>query len=132
MNPVAFITPKRKPSGPATAADDFFARFAIANCWVNTSVPPALRRVNPSEKIQNLDHQRMRYDSIALSLAVLPMLIYYLTFITAPMALFVAIRYWNAPPSLVGQNRVRYIAAILVALPVDGGLDCADLLPHPS
>ena len=81
-----------------------------------TFCPACLEAGKSKRKIQNLDNQRTRYDSIALSLTILPMLIYYLTFITAPMALFVAIRYWNAPPSLVGQNRARSIAAIVLAL----------------
>jgi hypothetical protein len=78
--------------------------------------PACLETGKSKRKIQNLENQRTRYDSIALSLAVLPMLIFYFTIITAPMALFVAIRYWRAPASLVGQNRTRYLVAILVAL----------------
>ena len=36
-----------------------------------------------------------------------------ITLITAPMALFLAIRYWNAPRSLIHRTKVRFIFAIL-------------------
>jgi hypothetical protein len=58
------------------------------------------------------------YDSIALALAVLPIVtivFWFLTIITAPMALFVAIRYWNAPRSLVHRTKVRYVLAMILA-----------------
>lgn len=32
------------------------------------------------------------------------------------MALFVAIRYWNAPRSLVRRTRIRFVAAIVLAV----------------
>jgi hypothetical protein len=66
-------------------------------------------------KIKNLENRRTLYDSVALSLAVLPLLIFYFTIITAPMALYVAIRYWNAPRSIVHRTRIRYVFAILFA-----------------
>src|SRR5437667_2555281 len=66
-------------------------------------------------KIKSLENQRTLYDSIALSLAILPLLIFYLTFITAPAALFIALRYWNAPRSLVHRSRIRLVLAILIA-----------------
>jgi len=55
------------------------------------------------------------YDSLALSLALVPMLIFYLTFITAPAALFIALRYWNAPRSIVHRSKIRLIFAIIIA-----------------
>jgi hypothetical protein len=58
------------------------------------------------------------YDTIALALAVLPVVtlaFWFLTIITAPMALFVAIRYWNAPRSLVRRTKIRYVLAMILA-----------------
>jgi hypothetical protein len=48
-------------------------------------------------------------------LAIYPLLIFYFTLVTAPIALFVAIRYWNAPRSLVRRTKIRYITAIILA-----------------
>jgi hypothetical protein len=72
-------------------------------------------------KIQGLVHQRTRYDKIALALALYPVLLFYLTIITAPIALFVAIRYWKAPTGLLRPTRSRYIAAIVISLLQIGG-----------
>ena len=37
------------------------------------------------------------------------------TLITAPAAIYVALRYWNAPMSLVPRTKIRFILAILFA-----------------
>jgi hypothetical protein len=37
------------------------------------------------------------------------------------MTLFVAIRYWNAPQSIVRRTRFRFILAIVIALLQIGG-----------
>lgn len=66
-----------------------------------------------------MEHQRTLYDNIALGLAVFPLVLvvfYYFTLVTAPMSLFVTIRYWSAPRSIVRRNRIRFILAIFVAL----------------
>src|SRR5262249_22839438 len=69
-------------------------------------------------KSKSLESHRVLYDTIALSLAVLPIatLVFWIfTLITAPMALFIAIRYWNAPRSLVRRSKIRYVIAIVLA-----------------
>ncbi|MBN2451090.1 MAG: hypothetical protein JXR77_11920, partial [Lentisphaeria bacterium] len=35
------------------------------------------------------------YDNIALSLAILPLIVFYMTVITAPITLFFVVHYWN-------------------------------------
>jgi hypothetical protein len=56
------------------------------------------------------------YDNIALALAVLPILAFYFTVLTAPMALFVVLRYWNRQVSPVPRRRTRFVVAGAVAL----------------
>lgn len=58
----------------------------------------------------------MRYDMLALTVAVAPMLIFYFTIFTAPIALFLAIRFWRAPLSPVPRSRWRFIVAIAVSV----------------
>jgi hypothetical protein len=55
------------------------------------------------------------YDSIALSLAVYALLIFYLTLVTAPIAIFIAIRHWNSPRSIVHRTKIRLVLAIAIA-----------------
>jgi len=64
-------------------------------------------------KIKNLETQRVLYDGIALSLAILPLLIFYLTIVTAPISIYVAIRYWKAPTSILPRTKIRFILAIV-------------------
>jgi hypothetical protein len=43
------------------------------------------------------------------------MLLFYVTFITAPIAIVLAVRHWNSPPSMVHHTRARYVVAITCA-----------------
>ena len=51
------------------------------------------------------------HDSIALSLSLLPVVIWPVTCLTAPAALFYAIRHWKSPTSILPRTKVRYLAA---------------------
>ena len=65
---------------------------------------------------------RLLYDSLALALAGLPLLIWPFTVITAPAALGMVIYGWKKPSSLVrGRSRVRLIVAAIIALLEVGG-----------
>ncbi len=67
-------------------------------------------------KLNTLENHRILYDSIALSLTTYPLLFVYLSLICAPIALFVAIRYWKAPSSIVRKGKIRFILAIVLAI----------------
>ncbi len=59
---------------------------------------------------------RVLFDSIALTLAVVPLLIWPFTLITAPAALGLVIYGWNKPNSLVrGRGRARLVIAAVIA-----------------
>src|SRR5204863_7371489 len=81
--------------------------------------PACLEAGRTKGKIKNLENRRTLYDSVALVLVVLPMVIFWpgilFTIITAPTAIFVAIRYWNAPPGIVRRTHARHIVAIVLA-----------------
>jgi len=60
---------------------------------------------------------RIRWDNIALSLAVLPLLVWFMTLVTAPVALAIAI--WQGrkgPCSVVQRSGWRYLLAGFLAL----------------
>ena len=44
------------------------------------------------------------------------MLIFYLTIFTAPFTLYLSIRYWREPMSVLPRRRWRFVVAILIAL----------------
>ncbi|WFB36772.1 hypothetical protein P3T73_03225 [Kiritimatiellota bacterium B12222] len=71
----------------------------------------------PAEKL-GTGAQSYRYDNIALGLALIPLVIMWpITCITAPVAIFMVIRHWKGHPySVIPHSRARAIFAVLVAL----------------
>ena len=62
-------------------------------------------------------HGRQIFGALLFQdLAVVPLLMWPFTFLTAPAALYLALRYWKRPLSVVRRTRWRYIAAIAIAL----------------
>ncbi len=111
-----FYHPQKKAVLPCQGCGRFLC--ALCDCELNGQhfCPACLEAGKARGKIKNLEDRRTLYDGIALSLAILPMLLFYFTIFTAPAALYVAIRYWNAPRSIVHTTRIRLIAAIIIAL----------------
>jgi len=62
------------------------------------------------------------YDSIALALATLPVFLFWPVFGTAPVSLFLVIRHWNSPRSIVPRTRIRLYLAALFAVAEIGGV----------
>ncbi len=72
------------------------------------------RRKQPGR--HRLKARQMRYDKLALMLAVLPIIMWYLTCITAPAALFVVLRYWKKDQEFSPGRKVRMALAFIIAL----------------
>jgi hypothetical protein len=111
-----FYHPQKKAVLPCQGCGRFLC--ALCDCELNGQhfCPACIDVGRTKGKIKNLEDRRVLYDGIALSLAILPMLIFYFTIFTAPAALYVAVRYWNAPRSIVHRTRIRLILAMLIAL----------------
>lgn len=61
----------------------------------------------------------VQYDGLALALAVIPPLSVFLWFFslfTAPAAVFLAIRFWRRPMSLLPRTRIRFVVALIAGL----------------
>lgn len=116
-----FYHPQKKAVLPCDGCGRFLC--ALCDCEIKGQhfCPACLEAGKTKGKIKNLDNQRTLYDSIALALTIYPLLIFYFTIVTAPMALFIAIRYWKSPPSIVRRTKARFIAAITLALLEIGG-----------
>jgi hypothetical protein len=107
------------PAKKAAIACESCGRFLCALCdvdWNGQHICPAcLESGRTKGKLKNLETKRFLYDGIAFGLATLPLLIFYLTPLTAPIAIYVAIRYWNAPSSVIPRTKARFIFAIIIA-----------------
>ncbi len=96
--------------------------FLCALCDVSLNnqhlCPKCIEKGKAKGRMKHLENQRILYDDMALRLALYPVLLVitvYFTFMTAPAALFIAIRYWNAPGSIIGRSKFRMVLAILFA-----------------
>jgi len=69
-----------------------------------------------TRKLDNVEGSRTMYDAIALALAALPVLFVWPVVFTAPAALYITVRRWREPGSLLPRTRIRFILAGLLAL----------------
>lgn len=96
-------------------------RFLCALCEVEVDAkiwcPTCLTSGDPRNQIQALEKQRTLFDSIALALATLPILLFfYPSIFTAPVVVYLAIRYWKKPSSLIPRGKWRFVVALVVVL----------------
>ena len=121
------------PEKSAVVACENCGRFLCSLCEIDMAgrkiCPNCLELGRKQERIAELVTQRTLHDQIALSLAVLPLLIFFITIITAPMAIYFALRHWRSPTSILRRTKVRFIFAILIGLVELGGWAAA-LLPQ--
>jgi hypothetical protein len=106
------------PQSRAVVPCDGCGRFLCGLCDVELDgrhlCPNCVETGRRKGRLTNLEHRRVLYDNIALGVALLPLLIWPVTLVTAPMAVFLALRYWKAPTSLVRGSRVRLVAAMVI------------------
>jgi hypothetical protein len=107
------------PQKQAMRVCDGCGRLICALCSIEMGAehlcPTCLASGKKKGKITTLEDTRTRYDSIAMSLAVFGMLFYAFAIFLAPAAIYLSIRHWNSPGSLVGSSKTRFVIAILLA-----------------
>lgn len=110
-----FYHPASKAIVPCQSCGRFLCGLCDCEIQGEHLCPACLESGRKKSKVKNLESSRVLYDSVALSLSILPCLIFYFTLVTAPLSLFVAIRYWNAPGSIPRRSKARFIVAIVFA-----------------
>jgi hypothetical protein len=110
-----FYHPQKKAILPCEGCGRFLC--ALCDCELHGQhfCPACLETGQKKGKIKRLEQERTLYDSIALALALYPLLIFYFTIVTAPMSLLIAIRFWNAPRSIVHRTKIRLVLAMIFA-----------------
>jgi len=107
----------------AVAACDSCGRFVCALCrieWGSRVLCPAC--INAAEtRTDLLVRSRTLYDTMALVVAVSSAIIFTLSLIAAPVAIYLAIRAFRAPRSLVPRTMVRAWFALGLGLVEVGG-----------
>lgn len=104
----------------ATCACDQCGRFVCSLCALQmdegTLCPNCLESAVRKPQDQFFENRRVMYDSIALAAATWPALLISPVIIGAPVALYLTIRHWRSPRSLVGRSRIRFYLAALFAI----------------
>jgi hypothetical protein len=113
------------PAKKAVLPCESCGRFLCAVCDVEMNgqhlCPACLASGKKKGKLKQLENRRTLYDSLALAVAVYPTIFVWPTIVSAPIALYIAIRYWKAPTSVVPRTRWRAVLAIIIALGQIGG-----------
>lgn len=67
--------------------------------------------------IVNLENHRILYDKIALFLSIVPFtfILWFFSIITIPATIFVVIRYWKTPCSIMSASKLRFVLAFIFA-----------------
>src|SRR5580700_1778989 len=113
------------PGKRAVAACQQCGRFVCQLCSVELGgavwCPSCVAAGAGQARAANADAQRTLYDSIALTLPLISLLMWPLTIATAPAAMVISISKWKQPLSLVRRSRWRFVAAIVVSLTMLAG-----------
>jgi hypothetical protein len=114
-----FYHPQKKAVRPCDGCGRFLCALCDCELAGQHFCPTCLDVGKSKGKIQSLHTNRTRHESIALSLGILSVLLFF-TIVIPPIlaliSLYIAIRYWKGPQSIVGGHRRRMILAIVVAL----------------
>jgi hypothetical protein len=117
-------------SKKATVMCEVCGRFLCALCDIKFAgrnlCPACVASGRRKGTLRNSEKQRMLHDDMAIALAIGPMLIplfgWICTIATAPMAIVMSLWYWRkGETSIIPRTRIRYILAILIALPQIAG-----------
>jgi len=110
-----FYHPQKKAVRPCDSCGRFLCALCDCELQGEHFCPGCLETGSKKGKIKSLEKERMRYDKIALSLAVVSMPLFFLAIISAPLAIYFAIRSFRVPSSIVGSTKVRSLIALVLA-----------------
>jgi hypothetical protein len=116
------------PNKTAHVPCDACGRFICALCEVELHgqhlCPSCVESGRRKGTLTTLESRRVLWDSIALSVAVLPVVtvvLWWTSIVAAPAAIFLAIYGWRKPRSVAPRSSIRFIAAIVFSVIVLGG-----------
>jgi hypothetical protein len=103
----------------ATQVCDGCGRLICALCSIDLAhehlCPNCISSGRRKGKITTLETSRTCYDRVALSLSILGILFYVFSIILTPVVIYITIRHWNSPGSVLGVSKVRFVIAIILA-----------------
>ena len=106
----------KKAIADCTRCGKFLCALCAVEVGSDVLCPECLVSGEQKASDPRLERERTLYDSIALTIAILPAMTISLSILGAPAAMYVALRYWRRPSSLVRRFGWRKYAAVLIAL----------------
>ncbi len=111
-----FYHERKKAARPCEGCGRFMCALCDLEVFGRHICPACLEKERTDHKSHTFADRRVRYDSVALALALWPVFLCWpITIVTAPMAGYVAVRYWSAPRPLVRSSRWRAVVAVGLA-----------------
>lgn len=110
-----FYHPKKRAEVPCETCGRFLCGLCAIEVRGKSICPQCLERQEKQPGSQSLQTERLRYDALALFVAVVPIIFTVFTIITAPVALYLAIKHWRMPPGLTPKSRWMAIVAATIA-----------------
>jgi hypothetical protein len=108
------------PNKRAATVCQHCGRFVCQLCSVESGgqvwCPSCVTAGAGQARAANLDASRTLYDSTALILPLLSLLVYPFTLVAAPASLVLTAMRWSRPLSVVRRNRWRFMVAIVVSV----------------
>jgi hypothetical protein len=108
------------PAKRAVTACQGCGRFLCSLCDVDMGgqrlCPRCIEQGAKADSLEPLRTEFTRYDHVALALAIVPMIFFFITIITAPIAIYVCLKYRNAPISAVPRGKMIFRIAFCLAL----------------
>jgi hypothetical protein len=108
------------PSRRALIACEACGRFLCSLCHLDLAgqhlCPACVETGRKTGKLETISRHRVLYDEAALQLALVPLLMWPITVITAPLTLVFVARYWRKPSSLLPRTKGRFVAAAVAAV----------------
>lgn len=111
-----FYHPLKKAAAVCAACGRFLCSLCETDLAGRCLCPSCIHTGRQNEQLETLVTQRVLHDSMALSVAILPMLFFPVTVISAPIAIYLAIRNWKNPGTILPRTKLRFVAAIIIAL----------------
>ena len=102
-----FYHPRKRAHVPCDGCGRFLCELCDMQLHGQHLCPPCLESGKKNKKIVALEDSRMLYGQQALVLSLLPLCI------TGLAAIFMALRYWKTPESLVAPSRATKPAALI-------------------
>ena len=116
-----FDHPGKRAAAHCSQCGRFLCQLCSVDFRGSTWCPSCITAGFAKKSTAEMEQSRTLYDSFALVLALGPLLFWPATVFTAPATIFVSVRYWKEPLSIVRRTRWRFVAASLVAAAELGG-----------